>query len=50
MIIHRLTGDPHPEELAAPLWALEKQANLQAVRDALRKRNLWQGKNWKMGR
>ena len=50
MIIHRLTGDPHPEELAAPLWALEKQANLQAIRETLRKRNLWQGKNWKMGR
>jgi radical SAM protein (TIGR01212 family) len=50
MIIHRLTGDPHPEELAAPLWALEKQANLQAIRETLRKKNLWQGKNWKMGR
>jgi uncharacterized protein len=28
MIIQRLTGDPHPEELVAPLWALEKSANL----------------------
>lgn len=45
MIIHRLTGDPHPEELAAPLWAQEKQANLQAVRETLRRRNLRQGKN-----
>ncbi len=50
MIIHRLTGDPHPEELAAPLWALEKQANLQAIRETLRKKNLWQGKNWKLRR
>jgi radical SAM protein (TIGR01212 family) len=49
MIIHRLTGDPHPDELVAPLWALEKQANLQAIREALRRKNLWQGKNWKMG-
>jgi radical SAM protein (TIGR01212 family) len=44
-IIHRLTGDPHPHELVAPAWALEKQANLKAVRDALERRNLWQGKN-----
>lgn len=50
MIIHRLTGDPHPDELAAPLWALEKQANLQAIRETLRKKNLRQGKNRKMGR
>lgn len=44
VIIHRLTGDPHPGELVAPLWALEKQANLQAIRETLRKRHMWQGK------
>ncbi|MBW2058815.1 MAG: TIGR01212 family radical SAM protein [Deltaproteobacteria bacterium] len=44
VIIHRLTGDPHPQELVAPLWALEKQANLQAIRDGLRERHTWQGK------
>ena len=45
VVIHRLTGDPHPAELVAPLWALEKHANLQAIRDALTKNDLWQGKN-----
>ena len=45
VIIHRLTGDPHPKELVAPLWALEKQTNLRAIRDTLRKRHIWQGKN-----
>ena len=45
-VIHRLTGDPHPHELVAPAWALEKQKNLQAVRDALERRDLWQGKYW----
>ncbi len=50
VIIHRLTGDPHPDELVAPLWALEKQANLQAIRETMGRKNLWQGKNWKMGR
>ena len=44
VVIHRLTGDPHPDELAAPQWALEKTANLQAIRDALKEHNLWQGK------
>lgn len=42
--IHRLTGDPHPEELLAPTWALDKQTNLQAIRDTLQIRDLWQGK------
>jgi radical SAM protein (TIGR01212 family) len=45
-VIHRLTGDPHPHELVAPAWALEKQKNLQAVREALARRDLWQGKHW----
>ena len=44
IVIHRLTGDPHPDELVAPQWALEKTANLRAIREALRERNLWQGK------
>ncbi|MBW1981141.1 MAG: TIGR01212 family radical SAM protein [Deltaproteobacteria bacterium] len=44
VVIHRLTGDPHPEELVAPMWALEKQTNLQAIWDTMEERNLWQGK------
>ncbi len=44
VIIHRLTGDPHSEELVAPLWALEKETNLRVIRDTLSKRNIWQGK------
>jgi len=44
VVIQRVTGDPHPGELVAPLWALEKQTNLQTIRDTLRKRNIWQGK------
>ncbi|MFC1538905.1 TIGR01212 family radical SAM protein [Candidatus Latescibacterota bacterium] len=43
-VIHRLTGDPHPGELVAPLWALEKEANINAIRDNLRCKNIWQGK------
>jgi radical SAM protein (TIGR01212 family) len=45
-IIQRLTGDPHPEELAAPAWALEKQQNLDAVKTYMAQNELYQGKNW----
>ena len=44
IIIHRLTGDPHPDELIAPLWALEKETNLRAIKNTLKCHNLWQGK------
>lgn len=43
MIIQRLTGDPHPEELVAPLWSLEKGQNLEAVKSYMRERGLFQG-------
>jgi len=43
MIIHRLTGDPHREELAAPLWSLERTANRSAIIDTMRKRGIVQG-------
>ena len=43
MVIHRLTSDPHRDELVAPLWALEKDANLKAVRSTLLNRRLYQG-------
>jgi hypothetical protein len=48
MIVHRLTGDPHPEELVAPQWALEKRANLNAIHDHLRGRGLYQGKEYRL--
>ena len=44
VVIQRLTGDPHRDELAAPEWALEKETNLTAIRNALTERDLWQGK------
>jgi hypothetical protein len=46
VIIQRLTGDPHPEELVVPKWALEKQTNLVAIDDYLEKQDLFQGKFW----
>ena len=35
VIMQRLTGDPHPEELVAPLWALNKQETLHMIMDRL---------------
>jgi hypothetical protein len=46
--IHRLTGDPHPAELVAPAWALEKQKNLNGIRESLREKQLWQGKYFRL--
>ncbi len=47
MIIQRLTGDPHPEGLVAPRWALQKSENLTRIRQTLEERDSWQGKFWK---
>ena len=44
MIIQRLTGDPHPDELAAPMWSLNKSQTLSMIHERLNKRNTWQGR------
>ena len=44
MVIQRLTGDPHPEELVAPGWSLNKRETLSLITGTLEKRDSWQGK------
>jgi len=44
MIIQRLTGDPHPEELVAPMWSKKKMEILNLIKETLEKRDSWQGK------
>ena len=44
MVIQRLTGDPHPKELAAPQWSLKKTETLNLIRRELERRDSWQGK------
>ena len=46
MVIQRLTGDPHPEELAAPEWALDKKGNLRMIAETMEKLDSWQGKKY----
>jgi hypothetical protein len=44
VVIQRLTGDPHPEELVAPLWSLKKSETLALIRQRLVARDTRQGK------
>jgi uncharacterized protein len=43
MVVQRLTGDPHPEELVAPTWSLNKTATLSMIHRKLESRNSRQG-------
>lgn len=43
MVIHRLTGDPAPGELLAPLWTLRKRDVFTALHHRMRTDGLWQG-------
>jgi len=44
MVIQRLTGDPHPQELVAPGWAVRKNETLSLIHETLEKKDTWQGK------
>ncbi len=39
MVIHRLTSDPHPEELVAPRWMLDRKGVRQRLELALEERD-----------
>ena len=43
IVIQRLTGDPHPQELVAPEWSLRKNETLSLIRETLEKRDARQG-------
>ena len=42
-VIHRLTGDPLPDELVAPDWTLYKQETLKRIEQEMARRNSRQG-------
>jgi len=44
IVIQRITGDPHPDELAAPEWALDKHTTFNMIQQTLQRRDSWQGK------
>jgi len=43
IVIHRITGDPNPQELIAPDWLIKKFGVLNEIDKAMKKRNIWQG-------
>lgn len=43
IVIHRLTGDPSPGELAAPAWAGEKMKTLNMINSKIQQRRIIQG-------
>ncbi len=43
IVIHRLTSDPHPEELIAPAWMLDKAQVRAKLQEALRLTGTMQG-------
>lgn len=45
-IIQRLTGDPNPGELVAPVWALEKRKTLERIRTRLEETGGFQGSKY----
>jgi radical SAM protein (TIGR01212 family) len=47
LVIHRLTGDPHPEELVAPAWSLDKARILGRIREEFARRGTRQGSRWR---
>ena len=42
-VIQRITGDPHPDELVAPGWALRKRETLERIHHIFRQRGSRQG-------
>lgn len=38
MVVHRITGDPHKDEVIAPLWSLDKQSVRDEIERKLRER------------
>jgi radical SAM protein (TIGR01212 family) len=44
MVIQRLTGDPHRDELLAPEWSLRKTETLNMIKNRLAERDTWQGR------
>ncbi len=49
LVIHRLTGDPHPEELVAPAWCLDKSGVRQRLLEEFARRGSRQGSRWQPG-
>jgi uncharacterized protein len=43
VVIHRMTSDPHPEELVAPLWMLDRQGVRRRMSEEMERTDFRQG-------
>ena len=43
MVVHRITSDPHPEELVAPLWMLDRQGVRKRLEKAMKEADFREG-------
>jgi hypothetical protein len=50
IIIQRITGDPHPDELREPLWAARYRETFNLIQDLLEARDTFQGRRYIPGR
>jgi radical SAM superfamily enzyme len=50
IVIHRLTSDPHPEELVAPGWMLDRRGVRARLQKAMEDRAFRQGSRRRPGR
>jgi hypothetical protein len=49
LVMHRLTGDPHAEELVAPAWCLDKPRVMKRIREEFLRRGTRQGSRFLHG-
>ncbi len=47
MVIQRITGDPHPHELIAPAWALQKRPTIEMIHARFEARRTRQGSRFR---
>jgi radical SAM protein (TIGR01212 family) len=47
MVIQRITSDPHPRELVAPAWALEKKQTIEMIHHNFEARQTRQGSRYR---
>ena len=48
IVIHRITSDPDPTELVEPTWLIKKFCLLNDIDKEMKKRDTYQGKNYKI--
>lgn len=49
IVVHRITSDPHPEELVAPAWMLNRRVVRNHLEDTMRRMNFLQGSRLNSG-